>query len=61
MYLYLLRGGTEVIKTNVKLQNADIIDAILIELVQNSYHEVSEEGLLLCMECGDVDLYIAVM
>ena len=46
-------------KTNIILQNAEKIDAILMELVQNSYNEVSEENLLLCMECGDVDLYIA--
>ena len=47
------------IKTNVKLQNAEKIDAILMELVKDSYNEVREEDLLLCMECGDVDLYIA--
>ena len=46
-------------KTNIILQNAEKIDEILLELVQNAYNEVSEENLLLCMECGDVDLYIA--
>jgi hypothetical protein len=48
-----------VLQTKMKLQNAEQIEVILKELVQNSYNEVSEEGLLLCMECGDVDLYIA--
>ena len=47
------------LQTTIKLMNLEQIDTILKELVQNSYNEVKEEALLLCMECGDVDLYIA--
>jgi hypothetical protein len=50
---------TGVLRTKSALRNVEQIDTILKELVQNSYDEVREEGLLLCMECGDVDLYIA--
>jgi hypothetical protein len=47
-----------VLQTTVDLVNVEQIEAILKELVQDSYDEVKEEGILLCMECGDVDLYI---
>ncbi|MGE7765715.1 hypothetical protein [Peribacillus sp. NPDC096540] len=46
-------------QTKIQLANPDKIDSVLKEIVQNSYEEVREERLLLCMECGDVDLYIA--
>jgi hypothetical protein len=45
--------------TNIDIQNAEQIETILKELIKNAYQEVSEEGVLLCMECGDVDVYIA--
>lgn len=47
------------LQTKINIQNAEQIDVILKELVLNSYNEASEEGYLLCMECGDVDVYIA--
>lgn len=46
-------------QTKIQLANPDKIDSVLKEIVRNSYEEVREERLLLCMECGDVDLYIA--
>ncbi|MFP3512078.1 hypothetical protein SB775_21015 [Peribacillus sp. SIMBA_075] len=46
-------------KTKIKLTNPERIDAILKAVVQKSYEEALEEKLLLCMECGDVDFYIA--
>ncbi|MGE7760090.1 hypothetical protein [Peribacillus sp. NPDC097895] len=46
-------------QTKIKLSNPEKIDAILKKIVQESYDEALEEKLLLCMECGDVDLYIA--
>lgn len=44
---------------NIGIQNAEQIDVILKELIRNAYKEVRKEGVLLCMECGDVDVYIA--
>ncbi|MFJ7638070.1 hypothetical protein ACQKL0_09115 [Peribacillus sp. NPDC097264] len=46
-------------KTIRQLDNLNEIDSILKQMVRNSYEEAREEGELLCMECGDVDLYIA--
>jgi hypothetical protein len=48
------------LKTNMKLKNPEIIQKLLRAIVQESYNEVKEEKMLLCMECGDVDLYIAI-
>ncbi|RFU64855.1 hypothetical protein [Peribacillus glennii] len=45
--------------TKMKLVNQEKIEQILKDIVQASYDEVKEEEMLLCMECGDVDLYIA--
>ncbi|MDM5359055.1 hypothetical protein ACDZ29_24670 [Peribacillus sp. RS7] len=47
------------IQTKIKLTNPEKIEAILKEIVQKSYQEALEEKLLLCMECGDVDFFIA--
>jgi hypothetical protein len=47
------------LKTTVSVNNAEKIDEILKDLVKASYEEVRDEALLLCMECGDVDIYIA--
>ncbi|MDP1421478.1 hypothetical protein Q8G35_24680 [Peribacillus simplex] len=47
------------LQTKVKLTNTGKIDAILMEIVLNTYEEALDEKLLLCMECGDVDFYIA--
>ncbi|MFJ7747833.1 hypothetical protein [Peribacillus sp. NPDC097295] len=52
-------GGIIVLQTNTQLVNFNKIDVILKEIVQNSYDEARKECVLLCMECGDVDLYIA--
>ncbi|WP_144552276.1 hypothetical protein [Peribacillus simplex] len=46
-------------QTKIKLINTGKIDAILKEIVLKTYEEALEEKLLLCMECGDVDFYIA--
>lgn len=55
----LICGGDFVLQTNIQLANLNKIEAILKEILQKSYDEAREEGLLLCMECGDVDFYIA--
>lgn len=47
------------LQTAIELINREEIEGILKEIVKAEYEEVKEEGLLLCMECGDVDLYIA--
>ncbi len=47
------------LQTAIELINREEIEGILKEIVKAEYEEVREEGLLLCMECGDVDLYIA--
>ncbi|MEC1395695.1 hypothetical protein [Peribacillus simplex] len=47
------------LQTKVKLNNTGKIDAILKDIVLKTYEEALEEKLLLCMECGDVDFYIA--
>ncbi|WP_230137335.1 hypothetical protein, partial [Peribacillus frigoritolerans] len=46
-------------QTKIKLINPGKIDAILKEIVLKTFEEALEEKLLLCMECGDVDFYIA--
>jgi len=46
------------LQTNITLKNQEKIEKRLKEIVQETYEEVREEGYLLCMECGDVDLYI---
>ncbi|KOR82847.1 hypothetical protein AM233_00945 [Bacillus sp. FJAT-22058] len=48
-----------VFQTKIKLINPGKIDAILKEIVLKTFEEALEEKLLLCMECGDVDFYIA--
>ncbi|MDQ0218810.1 hypothetical protein ELQ35_05365 [Peribacillus cavernae] len=47
--------------SKITLVNQEKIEGILKELVQNAYEEVNEEQMLLCLECGDVDLTIATM
>lgn len=43
----------------MKLMNKEKIDAILKNMVENAYENVKGEEVLLCMECCDVDLYVA--
>lgn len=45
--------------SKIELVNQEKIEKLLKEIVQTAYDEVREEEMLLCMECGDVDLYIA--
>lgn len=45
--------------SKMTLVNQQRIEDILKEIVRSAYEEVKEEEMLLCMECGDVDLYIA--
>ncbi|CAH0344014.1 hypothetical protein [Bacillus sp. CECT 9360] len=45
--------------SKITLVNQQKIEDILKEIVRSAYEEVREEGMMLCMECGDVDLYIA--
>ncbi|MFJ7753744.1 hypothetical protein ACQKGI_03140 [Peribacillus muralis] len=47
------------IQTKIKLANAAKIEAVLMGIVRKSFEEAKKDKLLLCMECGDVDLYIA--
>ncbi|TKH02546.1 hypothetical protein FC682_22065 [Peribacillus simplex] len=46
-------------QSKIELNNTGKIDAILKGIVLKTYEESLEEKLLLCMECGDVDFYIA--
>ena len=48
------------LQTQIPLINLEKIDGILKRIVRNSYEEAKREGYLLCMECGDVDVNIAV-
>lgn len=48
------------LNTTKKLINGEKITQILLELIQQSYKEAKEEKLLLCMECSDIDLEIAL-
>ncbi|KWW22488.1 MULTISPECIES: hypothetical protein [Peribacillus] len=47
------------LQTKIKLSNPAKIEAILMGIVRKSFEEAQKDKLLLCMECGDVDLYIA--
>ncbi|SFC70244.1 hypothetical protein SAMN05443252_105366 [Bacillus sp. OV322] len=47
------------IKTII-LKNESEVYKIMQDLIERAYVEASEEKLLLCMECGDVDFYIAL-
>lgn len=48
------------INTTKKLINEDKITKILTEIVEKTYEEIKEEKILLCMECSDIDLEVAV-
>ncbi|PLR80759.1 hypothetical protein CVD25_08320 [Bacillus canaveralius] len=47
------------LKTSTQLKNHDKIEAILKEMVKYAYEEIKDEPVLLCLECSDVDLYVA--
>lgn len=47
------------LKTTKRLINEEIIIKLLQEIVEKSYEEISNEEVLLCLECSDVDLEIA--
>lgn len=46
-------------KTTMNLVNKEKIKQILKEMVDDAYENIKGEEVLLCMECCDVDLYIA--
>lgn len=52
-------GGEYMLNTTKKLINEEQIIKILKEIVINSYQQIKEEDVLLCLECCDVDLEIA--
>lgn len=43
----------------MKLNNQEKILSILTQMVQKSYERLKDEEVLLCLDCLDVDLYIA--
>lgn len=47
------------LKTSIQLKNKEKITAILMQIIDNSYEELKEEEVLLCLECCDVDLEVA--
>jgi hypothetical protein len=47
------------IKTRRTLVNKERIQAILIDLMNTSYENIKDEEILLCLDCLDVDLYLA--
>jgi len=48
-----------VVKTTMKLVNQEKIKQILKQMVDDAYANIKGEEVLLCMECCDVDLYVA--
>ncbi|WP_318502683.1 hypothetical protein [Bacillus sp. T3] len=47
------------LKTTKELVNSEKILSILQEIVNRSYERIKGEEVLLCLDCLDVDLYIA--
>lgn len=47
------------LKTTRNLVNSDRIYEMLINIVQTSYKNIKDEEILLCLDCLDVDLYVA--
>lgn len=45
--------------TKRKLVNAEKITSILMAIIHETYEEVKEEEVLLCLDCLDVDLRLA--
>jgi len=45
--------------TTKKLKNRDQIKSILKKMVDTAYEQIKGEEVLLCMECCDVDLFVA--
>jgi hypothetical protein len=48
------------LNTRRTLVNSDEIHQILVDLVKTSYESIKDEEILLCIDCLDVDLYLAV-
>ncbi|WP_400241574.1 hypothetical protein AB3U99_13025 [Niallia sp. JL1B1071] len=46
-------------KTTMNLVNKEKIQQILKDMVDHAYENIKGEEVLLCMECCDVDLYVA--
>lgn len=59
-YLSFYFGGKKMLKTTKQLRNEEKIINILKDLVFHSYEEVKDEDVLLCLDCCDVDLAVAV-
>ena len=47
------------IKTRRTLVNAKDLHRILVDLVNATYENIKDEEVLLCLDCLDVDLYLA--
>ncbi|GKU80713.1 nucleotidyltransferase family protein [Niallia sp. NCCP-28] len=45
--------------TTKKVSNEDEIKSILKKMVDTAYEQIKGEEILLCMECCDVDLFVA--
>ncbi|MFT8322156.1 MAG: hypothetical protein ABF649_14755 [Bacillus sp. (in: firmicutes)] len=46
-------------QTTKKLLNEEEVKEILKNMVNVAYEQIKEEAILLCMECCDVDLFVA--
>lgn len=46
-------------KTTMKLKNEEKVKKIIKQMVDQSYEQIKGEEVLLCMDCCDVDLYVA--
>jgi len=51
--------GIRRMNTTKKLKNRDQIKSILKKMVDTAYEQIKGEEVLLCMECCDVDLFVA--
>ncbi|PLS18285.1 hypothetical protein CVD28_08355 [Bacillus sp. M6-12] len=48
------------LKTSIKLENEDKIKDLLSEMVETAYDQLIDDPMLLCLDCSDVDIYIAI-
>jgi hypothetical protein len=47
------------LQTTKTLINADAIEEMLKKMVEKAYMDIKDDPMLLCIECSDVDLYVA--
>ncbi|WP_233523061.1 hypothetical protein [Peribacillus saganii] len=48
------------LKTSIKLVKEQQINAMLNKMVEKSFEQLVAEPMLLCLDCSDVDIYMAI-